>query len=329
MAFQAGIQTIGIISPNVIELATRMVTKYNLSLKGVAKPWARAICGFTSTGALRQKFPIDLTVFDGYRKWVGELRPKSGSEIGSFYIDSEPWERSVGVPLDIALSGQFDAYVNKVPGLVTASTVHENRLAASILQAGKTTAKTWDGVTLFGDHPMDTLRPSIGNNTNLLTSCTFGRANYSRAKKAMKQFKAPDGTTSLGLYLTHILHPTDLDEDVDALFYKSILATDSGSAAGQAAETNIYLNGGVRQPVEPISAPELDNEPGVWYAVGNVMPEIRGIEMQFTNDGQPEIVVLGDGSEHATKNNEILFRGKKFGNAGASFGPCIIRCEPS
>jgi hypothetical protein len=146
--------------------------------------------------------------------------------------------------------------------------------------------------------------------------------------------KAPDGVTSLGLELTHVLAGTDMEETFDQLFKKTLIATDNAgaaatsgttTAASAATETNIYYGG-----AQPIIAPELDAnaEPGVWYGLA-MNTDSKPFEMQFENGAEPQIIILGDGTEHAAMKNEVLFRGKMFGNAGYAIPHCVIRFEPT
>lgn len=314
-----GLQIFGVVDPKVSEMATAMNAKFKDALIAVPEVWSEQVSGFTSTGVLRQKFPIDLTSLDGFREWVGE-RDYKDSDIDSFFIDSKPWERSITVPLDVAKSGQFDAYVNKVPALVMAAKIHRNRLIASLLQNGES-VDCWDGKKFFAaDHPVNTRDSTKGTWINIRTAKPFSRANFKLAKKYFREFKAPDGTTSIGARLTHVIGDTSLEETFDELFKKKLLAND----AGNASDDNIYYQGAV-----PIIAPELDTEPGVWYGIAANLPGAMPMETQMRDGGTPEIMILGDGTEHAAKHNTVAFLGKLFGNAGYAIPHTIIRFEPT
>lgn len=313
------LEIFGVVNPVVSEMFTAMVAKSKDALLGKVNPWARLISGFTSTSSLRLKYPIDLTSLDGFREWIGE-RDIKDSDIAAYFIDSKPWERSIHISVDVANQpGDAQAYVNKVPALMQNAEKHPNKLVKDLLINGKT-IECWDEKMFFAtDHPVNTRDPSKGTYSNLMTASPFSRANFKLAKARHRSFKAPDGQTSLGCYVTHVLGPTDLEEDFDQLFKKKILAND----AGNAADDNIYYQG-----AEPIIASELDEEPGVWYSLGLGMPGIRPFEIQMANNGSPDIKILGDGTEHATKTNYMLFAGKLFGNAGVSIPFTIVRHEP-
>jgi phage major head subunit gpT-like protein len=316
-----GLNAFGITSPAASELFTSMVAKYKDVLNQRVEPWARQIAGWTSTGELRQKFPIDLTALAGFREWIGPRKSIDG-ELASFFIDSKPWERTIDVPLDVLGAKNFAPYINKVPVLMRAADAHPNVLLAALLKGGKT-ATCWDGANFFSaTHPVD----YRGVNTaatyaNLYTAKPFNRANFAFAKQAIRALKAPDGRTPLGLKLTHVLAGTDLEETFDNLFKKQILANDAGTAS----DTNIYYGGAL-----PVIGPELDYnaEAGVWYACA-MNTEAKPFEVQLKDDGAPDIKILGDGTEFAVEHNEMRFAGKLFGNAGYAIPHAIIRFEPS
>lgn len=314
-----GLNGFGISSPAAAELFTGMIAKYKDVLAARVEGWARTVSGWTSTGELRQKFPIDLTALAGFREWIGP-RKSVDSEIASFFIDSKPWERTIDVPLDVLDSKNFAPYINKVPTLMRAADAHPNILLASLLKKGKTTL-CWDGQNFFDtDHPVDYRVVNTANvYANLYTGAPFNRANFAAAKKYFRALKAPDGSTPLGLQLTHVLVPTALEETVDALFKKQILANDAGTAA----ETNIYYGGAV-----PIVAPELDanGEDTVWYGLA-MNTDAKPFETQMKDNGAPDIRILGDGTEFATMENKMRFAGKLFGNSGYAIPHCIIRFE--
>jgi phage major head subunit gpT-like protein len=316
------LQIFGVNSPNVSELFTLMIAKYKDALAQMPKAWAAGLCGMSSTAELRQKFPIDLTTLNGFREWGGP-RDAKDSDLTAFYIDSKPWERTIDVDLDSVFARDFAPYVNKVPNLMRAAAIMPNRLMASLLKAGKT-ATCWDGQYFFDtDHPVDYRNTNTSATyRNLYTAMPFNRANFALAKQYLRAMKAPDGVTPLGLELTHVLGDTSLEETFDQLFKKFILANDAGTAA----DTNIYQGGAV-----PVIGPELDanGEAGVWYGVA-MNTDARPVEQQWKGGaGNPEIRILGDGTEFATTNNKVRFAGKIFGNAGYAIPHCIIRFEPS
>jgi phage major head subunit gpT-like protein len=315
------LQFFGINSPAVSELFTIMVAKYKDVLAQRPEPWARRVSGWTSTAELRQKFPIDLTAFAGFREWAGPRNVKD-ADLTSFFIDSKPWERTIDVPLDDIFARNFAPYVNKIPQLMRAATAHPNILLAALLKGGKT-ALGWDGQFFFDtDHPVDYRAiNTTAQYANLYPATPFTRANFALARKYFRQLKAPDGVTPLGLQLTHVLAGTDMEETFDQLFRKQILANDGGTAA----DTNIYYGA-----AQPIIAPELDanNEAGVWYGLA-MNTDAMPFETQMKNDGEPEVRILGDGTEFATETNKARFAGKLFGNSGYAIPHCIIRFEPS
>lgn len=332
-----GPMIIGNVSGNVQKLFTAMQAKYLEVLQSKPMPWARLVSGWTSTAALRTLFPVDLTSLDGFREWLGERKFQDGDMTG-FYIDSKPFERSIEINLDVAQSGQApEVYVNKVPHLVRAAAVHPNRLIAKLLQLGKTAkVQGFDGSSsggadapLFGTHVFNIRDASKGSYTNLQTGKPFTSANFALARKLFRDMKAPDGQTSLGLELTHVLGGTDFEETWKQFFdvqYDVATVTNKAGSENVAAAMRSNAYYGALGPAQRILAPELSNEPGVWYGLALNLGATP-FETQMKNDGNPEIQIFGEGSEHAAKTNKIAYMGKLFGNAGASIPHTIIRFE--
>jgi phage major head subunit gpT-like protein len=322
-----GLNTIGLADPAIIEGFTLMIAKYRDALAQRVDPWSAIVSGFTSTAELRVKFPIDLTALAGFREWIGDRKHDEG-DIESFFVDSKPYERTIDVPVDLANTAAFAPYVNKVPKLIRAAQAHRNILISKLLKGGKT-AKAWDGTNFFGaDHPVDPRGVnSSAEWSNLFTGRPFNKTNFAFAKSIFRQMKAPDGVTSLGLQLTHVLAGSDMEESFDNLFKKVQIASDSltPGTSPVASETNIYYGG-----AKPIIGAEVDanDEAGVWYALA-LNTESMPFETQMKDGGAPQIDILGERSEHAVKTNKMAFAGKLFGNSGYAIHASILRFEPT
>ncbi len=316
----------GLVDASVREMATALSAKYKDALAARIEPWALKFCGMTSTSALRQKFPIDLTIVNGFREWVGE-RKHEDAELTSFFIDSKPFERTIDVPLNVAKSGQFDQYINKIPLVVNAAHMMPNRLMATMLGKGDTAAfNCFDGKPLFSaTHPVD-LRGKIATTySNLIANTPFTVANYAKVKRLIRSLTAPDGQTNLGLVVTDVLGAPFMEEVFDAVFKKSVIA----NAAGTAAETNIYYGGnGAKSTIGPELAGNGDAD-GTWYALAMNIPGIVPVEQQWADGGAPDIKLLGDGSEYCTENDKIGVFAKLFGNAGPAIPFTIFKMLPT
>jgi len=322
-------QVTGIFNPVIREFFTNLLTKYNDALFAQPEPWARVFSGWTDTNSLISKYELDLSQFDGFREWVGELDAKD-VDFAAFFVESKPWERSVKIDVDIAESGQFPQYYNRMPAFASAAAVQPNRILANLLKNGKSSSvQGFDSTPLFSaSHPINLRDASKGNQSNLVTGNNpFSQAQLAIARRMLRAMKAPDGTTTFGYKLTHILAPTDQEEVILDVAEREYIATDTSSpggsgSAGQAMQSNRY-----KGSFQPVIAPELDGDKA-WYAVA-LNTNARPFESQFKNNGAPEIKILGEGSEYATVNNKMLFRGKLFGNACVAIPMTIIRFEYS
>lgn len=321
------VQTIGLISPKVVELAIAFQARNRDALQAKVDPWWKTLSGFTSTDALRLKFPIRLGSMPGFREWAGE-RDVKNVDLTSFFIDSKPWERTIGVPLDVALKGEFAAYLNEVDDLRIAGMMHPNRLIATLLANGASSDDGWDGVPFFSaSHPVDLRGQVSGVFANTVGTKPFNRASLAYAKAYFRGLKAPDGKTSLGLRLTHVMLPTALEDQAVRLSTAEYLPNIDPSASAQAGVTESNIHKGT---FTPIIAPELDaDSASTWYALALNL-SARPFESQARGAwDDPDIKILGDGTEHATKHNEILYAGKLFGNAGYAIPHTILKLAAS
>jgi len=319
-----GISTIGVVNDKVVQLVTDFTAKYLDALSSKPDQWGLEISGFTPTDALQVKFPVRLDNFPGFRKWSG-ARDGKLRDLTSFFVNSEPFERTIDVPLDAALRGEYAGYFQDVTALRQAAAQMPNRLIADLLAAGESTTG-WDGVSFFSaSHPIDIRGQVSGVQSNLHGSKPLNRANLAFAKKTLRAMKAPDGRTSLGLKLTHLLVPTALEDMATRLAQAEYIPNVDPSAADKAGVTESNIHKGT---FKVIVAPELDADSDTtWYPIAANQVG-RGFEIQARGSFlDPEIVVLGDGSEHAVQNNTIRFAGKLFGNAGFAIHHCILRMK--
>jgi phage major head subunit gpT-like protein len=318
------VNAIGLVNPKVVELVTAFQARYRDALQAKVDPWWKTVSGFSPTDAMLLKFPIRLGSMPGFREWVGD-RDGKNIDVTSFFIESKPWERTIDVPLDVALSGQYAAYLNEVDDLRVAAMIHPNRIIAGLLANGDA-VDCWDGQGFFDTgHPVDFRGGNALTYDNAKTSRPFNRANLAYAKSLFRGYKAPDGKTSLGLRLTHVLVPTALEDMATRLSTSEYLPNIDPTASAQAGVTESNIHRGT---FTPIIAPELDADSDTtWYALALNLAA-RPFESQARGAwDDPDIKILGDGSEHATQTNSIRYAGKLFGNSGYAIPHTIIRMK--
>lgn len=319
----------GVVNPFVREMVTNVNTKYLAALRTpAAEPWVDEVCGFTSTNAHIEKFPVDLTQMEGFRRWVGERQIKR-SDLTGFVIEQDRWEQSLGWDVDRARRGEFGNMVDKSVAMLLGARRMRARLAAMVLKAGKDKAKTYQGIPLFVGsgagvkHWYNPLDGSKGDFYNLRTNKPFTPDTYEEARIAHAEVKGPEGEESLGLELTHLLGGTKMEP----VFNRVIKKRDIANTAGTASETNIWEGS-----AKVLKSSLLDSDPvvvaggQVWYSIA-ANQVAKPVEIIAANDGEPEIVVLGEESEYAALNNEILLLGKLLANAGAALPQTIFRWE--
>lgn len=300
------------------------------ALSSEAVDWSTPISNVISSAALQVRLPIDVTNLGiGFKRWGGD-RDAVTAEMKAIVIGSSPWERTVDIPIDILAAAQeagtLDAlqpFLNKVPGIIRNAQKHRDIRSAAFLQdTTKTTAL--DGLAFFhAAHLIDPSGRLAASRTyqNLRTSFGLNLANYATLRAYLRGIKDPSGVSSLGLQLTHLLVPPELENQALYVVRRANILEDSDTNDAAAAVTNVFADDSA-----VIVAPELSNEPDVWYGLA-LNGEERPLTQVWKNNGEPEVRVMGEGSEHATKTNMMQLAAKIFGEVGEGMPFTIHRCQ--
>jgi hypothetical protein len=331
-----GLTLKGVVNPFVQELVTRFQTRYISALQSAPSNWADVVSGLTPVGPgdLSVKFPIDLSdLGPGMREWLGE-RHIERTDLTGFSIDTRRFEKTKGIDKGLAQAGPVNAMFRSFPdkatqGIVQAARQMRPLLVASVLKLGKTKAKTYQDIPLFvgsgaaTKHLNNPLNASKGEFYNLYTARNFTETTYEEMKLELETRKGPDGVSTLGLQVTHVLGGTRMGPKFKRLFKPELVS----NAGGTATESNIFQGDAI-----PLVAPELDDDPvvltgkEVWYLIAtNVMA--RPVEALLENGGAPNITIFGEGSETAEMRGEIIVAGDMKAAAGAALPHVIIRVE--
>lgn len=331
-----GLALKGVVNPNVLELVTRFQTRYINALQSVPSSWADVVSGMTPVGPgdLTVKYTIDISdLGPGMREWVGE-RHIENTDMTGFSVDARKFEKTKGIDKGLAEAGPITAMFGSFPGKAAQSIIQAARqmrplLVASVLKLGKTKAKTYQDIPLFvgsgaaTKHLNNPLSPDKGEFYNLYTGKNFDETNYEAMKLELETRKGPDGVSTLGLQVTHVLGGTRMGPKFKRLFKPELVS----NAGGTATESNIFHGDAI-----PLVAPELDDDPvvlagkEVWYLIAtNVVA--RPVETLLENGGAPNIVVFGEGSELATMKGQIIVASDMRAAAGAALPHVIIRVE--
>lgn len=331
-----GLTLKGVVNPFVQELVTRFQTRYINALQSTTSNWADVVSGLTPVGPgdLSVKFPIDLSdLGPGMREWQGD-RHIERTDLTGFSIETRKFEKTKGIDLGLAQAGPVNAMFRAFPdkatqGIVQAARAMRPLLVASVLKLGKTKALTYQGIPLFvgsgagTKHLNNPLNSSKGEFYNLYTGRNFTETSYEEMKLELETRKGPDGVSSLGLQVTHVLGGTRMGPKFKRVFKPELVSNKGGTAT----ESNIYAGDAI-----PLVAPELDDDPvaltgkEVWYLLAtNVIA--RPVEALLENGGAPNITIFGEASETAVMKGEVIVAGDMRANAGAALPHVIIRVE--
>ena len=331
-----GLTLKGVVNPFVQDLVTRFQTRYIDALQSTTSNWADVVSGVTPVGPgdLTVKYPIDLSdLGPGMREWTGE-RHIERTDLTGFSIDTRKFEKTRGIDLGLAQAGPVNAMFRAFPekatqGIIQAARAMRPLLVASVLKLGSTKATTYQGIPLFvgsaagTKHLNNPLKAGSGEFYNLYTARNFNETNYEEIKLELETRKGPDGVSSLGLQVTHVLGGTRMGPKFKRLFKPELVSNKGGTAT----ESNIFVGDAI-----PLVASELDDDPivltnkEVWYVIAtNVMA--RPVEALLENGGAPNITIFGEASETAIMKGEMIVAGDMKAAAGAALPHVIIRVE--
>lgn len=314
--------------------ATReFVTDMRMALRSAGTAWATGIRPFRTTNALRSTFPVNLSEA-GYKRAMGEdVFRQLGQK--SMSMKLEKWTDGVREQSEVIELTPWHGWGDEPAAMAEQATILPNKVIADLLKNGKT-IPSWENpsnedgslrstaIKFFqASHQCNVLKDGVGTYPNLHTATPLTKANVKAMKQAFREIKGPSGDP-MGLRLTHILVPPDLEQAAIDIRDKDYLPMGAKTDAGNVMEQN-ELKG----TFEIIVGDEL-TEPGVWYPMA--LNKVKTGMVPWVGEtlaGGVTYTVWDKSSEHHKNTGEVKVRADLSLSAALYHPQCIKRCEPT
>lgn len=251
-----------------------------LTAPGVEE-WAKSNGLYKSSKALKTVFPIPLSAA-GYAEFKGDVKYRSLFE-KSLELVPKTWQDGVAELASVIEAPDFVGWTAEPANMAAAATSVLNQIIASALEANA--AHPYDGLNFFHSaHLCNALKSSVGtfDNDHSGGGTALSAPALATARQNFRKIKGANGK-SLGLRLTHVLVPPELEETAISLRERS-LVVESGAAVD-----NIY-----KGSFQIIVSDELTGA-ATWYPLALNKPGMFPWVVQ--DEGAPE-EILSDKSSH-------------------------------
>ena len=242
------------------------------------------------------------------RKWEGERIARAGG-VYTYSIDAEKYELTYKVPLEDFEDDQLGFHRAMIEQIGEQAALWRDDLVYAALLAGGSDP-AYDGVAFFSNSH------SLGGNTidNLFASTALTADNYNAVLSAMADYVGEDGR-SLRVMPNLLVVPPALQRTAREI----VEATQRSVVHGANTAANVIDNV-MRGTAKVLVANDLAASAGgsdtTWY----LMDVSRAVKpFVFAERKAPKFDQFTEGSEHAFKNDEVLYGCRARGVAG--YGP--------
>lgn len=295
-------QIAGDISASQIAFSTAFMQAYK-AIEPISPQFTQRIGATNRT----TKLPIHARLAK-MRKWEGERITRSGA-VYTYSVDAEKYELTYGVPMEDFEDDQLGFHSANIMELGQNARLWQDDLIFAALLAGSTDTG-YDGVAFFSDSH------ALGSNTidNLFASTALTADNYNSVRAAMGGFVGENGE-SLRVMPNILLVPPALERTAREIVEAALRSVVHGSNTAASAIDNV-----MRGTARVIVAPQLSTAAGgsdtTWYLLDASRPVKP---LLFVERKAPEFSQLTEGSEHAFKDDEMLYGVRARG--AAAYGP--------
>lgn len=259
------------------------------------------------TGNRTTKLPIH-TRLAKMRKWEGERIARSGG-VYTYSVDAEKYELTYGVPLEDFEDDQLGFHRAMIAQIGEQSALWRDDLVFTALLAGSTDL-AYDGAAFFANSH------SLNGNTidNLFASTSLTADNYNAVRAAMMDYVGEDGR-SLRVMPDLLVVPPALERTAREIVEANQRSVVHGSNTAANAIDNV-MRGTARVMVCHDLSTAAGGSDTTWY----LMDTSRAVKpFVFIERKAPSFSQLTEGSEHAFKEDEVLYGARARGAVG--YGP--------
>jgi phage major head subunit gpT-like protein len=253
------------------------------------------------------KLPIH-TRLAKMRKWEGERITRSGG-VYTYSVDAEKYELTYGVPLEDFEDDQLGFHRAMIAQIGEQAALWRDDLVFAALLAGSTDLG-YDGAAFFAN------AHSLNGNTidNLFASTALNSDNYNAVRAAMMDYVGEDGR-SLRVMPNLLVVPPALERTAKEIVEATQRPIVYGANTAAAPIDNV-MRGTSRVMVCHDLSAAAGGSDTTWY----LMDTTRSVKpFVFAERKAPAFSQLTEGSEHAFKEDEVLYGARARGVVG--YGP--------
>ena len=285
-----------------------------LTQPGVA-PWARNLGLARVSRALKTSYPIPVSAA-GYLEFKGDVKYRSLFE-KAIELTPKTWQDGVAELASIIEAPDFVGWTGQPEAMAAAAMSLPNEIIAGLLEANAT--QDFDGVGFFSNsHPINIFDDSVGTFNNININGAVSVLGLTNAKNHFRSILAPNGKP-LGLRLTHIMVPPELEETAKDLLEQDMLIQTVGSSFGAIPNRH-------KGTVELVVCDELTNATQ-WYGLALNKPGMYPWIVQ--DEGTPERIVSDKTSHLYASTLKVGVAYILRGNGGLALPHCMVRMDGS
>lgn len=304
-----------LVSTDAQTAQTQFVAEFLQNLEaGAVQQWATDLGRYLQSNALKTVWPFSISAA-GYEEFTGDMRFRKLAE-KSLELKPKTYQDGVEELASVIEAPDFIGWADEPTRMANEGLRLPNSIIATALEAG-TSAVCWDGEYFFDtDHPVNIYDAGEGTFSNLTGSRALSVANLATAKKEMRQKKAANGKP-MGLRVTHILVPSDLEETALDITERDFVIENGGTS-------DVPMPNRHKGTVKVVVADEL-TDTNDWYAIALNRPSIYPWIVQTMPT--PEIILHDKTSSKYKETLKIAIAIVLRGNGALAWPHCIHRYQ--
>lgn len=285
-------------------------------------PWAASLGHSEETDALKVTYPITLDAA-GYKEFSGEIKYRT-LYARWVSLTHKQWQDGVKEKKRVIEASDFLGWGKQPAIMAEAAQQLPNVMVASMLAANpnlgiyqdpENSANSVTKALFASDHPYDLTKPSGGTFDNDLTAEAVDSTLMATLRQHFRSLMGPGDATNrrnLGLRLTHLLVPPQLEEAA-----RTILDSDTIVIDGE-SQTNIY-----KGSVELVVGDELTGD----YVYGLALNKPGLVPWVVLTSGAPEEIIQDESDNLYKTSLQVAIAFILDANVAAMFPQPIVRVE--
>ena len=219
---------------------------FEQALRATPEPWAKKWGKYKQSLDLKTTYPVPVSAPE-FKRLYGEPQYRRLSQ-RTLSITPDEWQDGVLEKATKLRARDFAGFDDEPAAMAAGAAQASNTLVASLLQSGAATTHEFDDGFFFrATHPHNVFDSTKGQYSNLHTGTPLNLTNIALMKQRLREIKAPNGVTPMGLRLTHVIVGPDLEETaLDVRDRKMTVLTAGDGAVDNRHAGNFRCYGGRR-----------------------------------------------------------------------------------